>query len=211
MQCGFDLRTGRKLQAPTGLATEDESYGPGPREPAEPRDVIAAAADSAKSALRGVGFSLLATLAGSVVWFLVAIATNYELGWIAWGVGALAGVFMAAGTGKADVLTGAAAGGIALFGILAAKVMIFAYFAEVSLGAAQPAAAGGGHRRHRCRGIHSHGSGGGRGALFRDPCLFVSRGPSPGPAADSAGDGGHDGNRDDAHRHLDRHVVASVV
>ena len=68
----------------------------------------------------------LAALLGGAVWAMIAIATDYELGLIAWGIGVAAGlgVVMFARGRRGVVLQGIAVGA-SVFGILVGKYFIF--------------------------------------------------------------------------------------
>jgi hypothetical protein len=73
---------------------------------------------------RAVIAGAVAALVGGGIWALVVMATKYELGWIAWGVGALVGVVMSRATparGQTIALLGA---GIAAVGLLSGKALI---------------------------------------------------------------------------------------
>ncbi len=79
---------------------------------------------------------LLAAVAGAaggaIVWALVAGLTGYEVGYVAWGVGALVG-FAAAKAGGRGTTTGLACAGLALVAIFAGKLLAthFAVRSEV--------------------------------------------------------------------------------
>lgn len=74
--------------------------------------------------------SLLGALIGAAVWAVVAIVTEYQLGIIAWGLGALAGYGMARGHREGRVGAGLAAALVAVLGILAARVVMVSYMAR---------------------------------------------------------------------------------
>ncbi len=117
VQCGYDLRSGKKL----------EISGPDDRE-ADPTasDAVSHAARSVGSYLLGCILSLVGMLIGAVVWYVVALIFGVELGWIAWGVGLLAGLGMLLGSRKENDLAGITAAFISIAGIFAAKWLIFA-------------------------------------------------------------------------------------
>ncbi len=79
----------------------------------------------------GVGFAILTGLIGAAVgggiWAAVVLLTGYEVGWVAWGVGAVAGIGVRFGLGDADngMLIG---GGCAVFGFLLGKILIATLF-----------------------------------------------------------------------------------
>lgn len=112
--CGHDARGGR----PGG--------GPG----------VAVAARSAAGALGRVAFigggfplgcilSAVGVLMGAIAWCVIALMTGYQLGFVAWGIGLLAGGGMLAGMrGHANMFGGLVAAGVSVLGILMGKAMI---------------------------------------------------------------------------------------
>ncbi|HKQ49188.1 MAG TPA: hypothetical protein VJZ71_14045 [Phycisphaerae bacterium] len=70
--------------------------------------------------LSGVGAAI-----GGVVWFLVVYYANFEVGYIAWGIGVLAGLGMVFGHKAHTTRAGVTAAGMAALGIIGAKVAIF--------------------------------------------------------------------------------------
>ena len=118
--CGYDTRSKTKVQ------TRVEAKKAARKSPGLAKK--AAAAGSATGAFaRGIICSVVGALIGAAVWYGVAIATGFEIGWIAWGLGLAAGAGMQVGYGSNDDLAGIAAAFIACFGILAAKWMIFCH------------------------------------------------------------------------------------
>jgi hypothetical protein len=112
--CGYDVRKGAKLATKKGADAEDDA-------PAKKASVAA-------SFGRGVLYSVIGAAIGAAIWAGVAIGTHYEIGWIAWGLGALAGAGMALGHEDKDgTAAGITAAGISLAGILAAKFIIYQY------------------------------------------------------------------------------------
>lgn len=97
-------------QPPLETAPVDPS--PDATDAPEPRAIIAGA---------------VAALIGGGLWALVVIVTKYELGWIAWGVGALVGVVMARATPVRGPSIAAAGAVIAAVGLVAGKAVIAAY------------------------------------------------------------------------------------
>lgn len=77
--------------------------------------------------------SFVGALIGATVWAVVAIVTNYQLGIIAWGLGALAGYGMVRGHREARVGAGIVAALVAVLGIVAARAMIIGYMARGEL------------------------------------------------------------------------------
>lgn len=111
--CGYNLKTGKKARA---ASTKEGSK------------VLGAAGAVAKAGGRfalGCGLSAAGALVGAGIWFGVAYATHYEIGWIAWGVGVLAGLGMLFGYGKPDVLGGLVAAGMAIGAIMLGKLLLF--------------------------------------------------------------------------------------
>lgn len=65
---------------------------------------------------------------GAAIWAVIAYTTGFEVGWIAWGVGVLAGVGMAIGArDDTSMLTGILAAVIALGSVLAGKYIAITY------------------------------------------------------------------------------------
>lgn len=101
--------------------------------------VLAGAAAGAAGALGGVVGSMfqfgtltmgcllsaLGALAGAAAWCFIAYTTHYEIGWIAWAVGALAGAGMYAGLNSVSPVAGAIAAGFASIAIVAGKYSVF--------------------------------------------------------------------------------------
>lgn len=81
---------------------------------------------AANPLLIGCLLSLAGATIGAVVWTMVAWQTGYEIGWIAWGLGALAGAGMYLGWRDGSGTSGAIAAGFAVLGIFGAKIAIFA-------------------------------------------------------------------------------------
>lgn len=75
----------------------------------------------------GCVLSAVGALVGAAVWCLVAVITEYEIGYIAWGVGVLAGFGMVLGYRERTQIAGFVAAGMSVFGILVAKVSLFAF------------------------------------------------------------------------------------
>lgn len=75
---------------------------------------------------RGLVAATVAGIAGAIVWTLIVVVSDYEVGIVAWGIGALAGyaVLWAANGRHSMLLQGAAIVG-ALSGILLGKYLTF--------------------------------------------------------------------------------------
>lgn len=69
---------------------------------------------------------LVAALLGGGIWALIGIYANLEVGWVAWGIGVMVGVAMAATTQLRTRQLAVAAAALALVGLLAGKAMTFA-------------------------------------------------------------------------------------
>ncbi len=90
----------------------------------------------------GCALSLGGALLGALIWAIVAVATGFEIGWIAWGVGLLAGLGMAMGYRPAEGGVPAVLAAImALVGVAAAKVFILAWYVVPALATAGAEAA----------------------------------------------------------------------
>ena len=71
--------------------------------------------------------ALIAAVVGAAIWAGIAILTEYEIGWVAWGVGALVGfgAVLGGGHGKAMALICA---GLALFSIFCGKMFAVQHY-----------------------------------------------------------------------------------
>lgn len=61
---------------------------------------------------------------GAAIWVAVVYFTNYEIGWIAWGVGITTGLGVAAACKDGEMVTGVLAAMIAIVALLAGKYMV---------------------------------------------------------------------------------------
>lgn len=78
---------------------------------------------------RAIGVGLVAAIVAAGLWTLVVLATDYEIGYMALGVGALVGYSMLYASGKrGGKQLQIAAAVLSVVGVLLAKYMIFSYF-----------------------------------------------------------------------------------
>jgi hypothetical protein len=115
--CGHDLRTGKGVRS---VVQKEKGQG------AEKAKAVAgamAAVPGVPIVLGGIGAAVGAGI-GAAIWAVVCYQTGYEVGWIAWGVGVLAGFGMLAGVrSNTSVATGALAAGVSLIGVGAGKYL----------------------------------------------------------------------------------------
>jgi hypothetical protein len=114
ISCGYNVETGRMVKGAT----------------AKKSATVAAVTKIAKSGgafLLGCLFSGIGAIIGATVWVVVAVVTHYQIGWIAWGLGAMAGLGMLWGYGESNTRAGFTAACIALAGIFAAKFGVFLF------------------------------------------------------------------------------------
>ncbi len=119
--CGHNVQTGRTLKQASARRS----------------DIGAAARWTAARAgtfAFGCLLSSVGALIGAVIWSVVSITTNYEIVWIAWGLGGLAGYGMAVGYPTENLRAGVTAACIAMIGIVGAKLTHFVYvdYSELS-------------------------------------------------------------------------------
>ncbi len=81
--------------------------------------------DGNDNLLRAVAVGLVAGAIGGGLWAAIVLLSNYEVGYAAWGVGLLVGLAMSRTTALRGQTVAAAAGGIAVIGLLVGKVLIF--------------------------------------------------------------------------------------
>ncbi len=106
-QCGFDTRKGKASKT---------QIGPGKAE---------MATKAAGRFMLGVTFCSVGGLIGGVIWFVVGWYMSLEIGYVAWGIGALCGFGMLLGNGQPNRFGGLIAAAIAALAITAAKAAIF--------------------------------------------------------------------------------------
>lgn len=87
---------------------------------------LSGASDAGNRFAIGVACSFVGGLIGGGIWFGVAYATQYEIGWLAWAVGGLTGLGMYAGMRQGSFVGGVVAAGIAVAAIVGAKYFIVA-------------------------------------------------------------------------------------
>lgn len=123
VHCGFDSAKGRVVKAPVA-ATESDGF------------LVSIARRLGAFGL-GCALSTGGALIGAGVWFAVAVITDYEIGYIAWALGLLAGGGMAIGYRDRNARAGATAALISAGGIVAAKLAIFLYVNAADISAAR--------------------------------------------------------------------------
>ena len=90
-------------------------YGGGGTAPSSPR--------GASPVLAGV----LVGIPAAVVWAVIARFTGYEIGWVAWGVGAIVGYAVAKSAHEPSASLGPTAAAIAVASLLLAKILILEF------------------------------------------------------------------------------------
>lgn len=112
MSCGYDTTTGKVRKGTTAKSADRAAK-------------VKRLAGGAGRLAMGTLFSGIGALIGAGVWIAVALLANLEIGWIAWGVGLLAGYGMRLGRSDAGVKGGIIAASMSLVGIVIAKVVVF--------------------------------------------------------------------------------------
>lgn len=108
--CGYNTETGRVVKGASAKASK-----------------VSALARKTGRLMTGVMLSAAGALVGAAIWFGITIASDYELGLIAWLVGLLSGYGMLWGYGQTSSKGGVVAAINAVVGILFAKLAIVAY------------------------------------------------------------------------------------
>ena len=123
----FGLRINRAHAAPE----------PAPVAPAPSRMAAVSAAAAPKKAkgeddgfLKGVSGALIASMVGMVGWFLLIKATGYEIGYAAWGVGALTGIGARVVGAEGSAKLGLFAGLFAFIAIIGGQYLALRSIAE---------------------------------------------------------------------------------
>lgn len=128
--CGFNVKTGKAMKTVTDTpkAAKKPLFGMGTSKPTSApsgKQVDDAMAPQG-SFMLGVGGSIAGGIVGAVIWFLIAHFTGFEVGFVAIGVGALAGLGMQIGQKGYSKLGGVVAALVAFLAILSAKAAVFA-------------------------------------------------------------------------------------
>lgn len=119
--CGHNPQTGKG--AKTRVETIKQSGKAG-----KAAGVAAKVATGPAMILMGTVFSVIGGIVGASVWAFISYQFGYEIGWIAWGVGFVAGIGMFLGAqSQAGFITGLIAAAVALISVLGGK------YAAVSL------------------------------------------------------------------------------
>jgi hypothetical protein len=93
--------------------------------------------------IRGCIFSTIGAIIGGVLWWVIAMKTGYEVGYVAWIVGALAGTGMHIGFRDESVVAGIVAAGLSVASIVTARVVIFFFVIAAMFGSLAGDAGGG--------------------------------------------------------------------
>lgn len=108
ISCGYNVETGKSLKTSDGT--------PGK---------VAVTAKTLGTFAIGTALSGVGAAIGGLVWFLVAWYANLSVGYIAWGIGVLAGLGMRIGYREGESKAGVVAAGLSALGIVGAKAVIF--------------------------------------------------------------------------------------
>ncbi len=76
---------------------------------------------------------ILVGIVAAVAWAVIVYVTGYEIGWVAWGVGALIGLAMAKTTHEPSAALGPTAAVLAVGSLLLAKVLIVQFGAPTAI------------------------------------------------------------------------------
>lgn len=82
----------------------------------------------------GAIFSLVAAVAGAAAWAAVTVITNYQIGWMAVGVGFLVGMAMRSAGKGVDAVFGFVGAGFAVLGCVLGNFLASVYFVSNSAG-----------------------------------------------------------------------------
>ena len=121
VQCGYNLETGKQAKAASVRAAQASA-------------AARKMATGAGSFILGCVLSAVGALLGAAIWAGITIASDYEIGWIAWILGLLAGGGMVLGYREQNLRAGVVAAGIAVLGIAAARIMIFLFLLSSEIG-----------------------------------------------------------------------------
>jgi hypothetical protein len=83
-------------------------------------------------------YGLFAALAGAAVWAGATIATGYQVGWLAVGIGFVVGIAVRAGGKGIDQVYGVVGGVLSLFGCALGNLLTVAWFVSQEYGVPIP-------------------------------------------------------------------------
>ena len=121
VQCGYNIETGKQAKAASVRAAQ---AGAAARK----------MATGAGGFILGCVLSAVGALIGAAIWAGITIVSDYEIGWIAWILGLLAGGGMVLGYREKNLRAGVVAAGIAVLGIAAARIIIFLFLLSSAIG-----------------------------------------------------------------------------
>lgn len=129
VSCGYNTQTGRMQKVAGGgsglLSALTQVDGLG---------ILSRAAHAAGPLVVGTVLCAVGAAVGGAFWSVIAIKTGYEVGWIAWIVGVLAGIGMHIGFRDESPVAGGIAAGMSVLSIVAAKAVIFVFLIAAILG-----------------------------------------------------------------------------
>jgi phage FluMu protein Com len=122
VDCGYDFRAQTKRSQQIG---DGDGSGGKKKKKKKKRELFGGHSTQVMQLVRGCIFSFIGACIGAFIWYWVAKLTGRQSIWIAWGLGGMAGMGMAAGYGHEEMFGGICAGVIAFLGICVAKLAIF--------------------------------------------------------------------------------------
>lgn len=84
--------------------------------------------------VNGILYGLFAALAGAAIWAGVTIATEYQIGWLAVGIGFLVGIAVRAGGKGIDQVYGVVGAALSLLGCALGNLLTIAWFMSQEFG-----------------------------------------------------------------------------
>ncbi|MCB9852416.1 MAG: hypothetical protein H6819_04920 [Phycisphaerales bacterium] len=127
VSCGYNLKSGKLMGATSSgidAGAAAKSLG------SATAGVAGAMAKGAGRLGLGVGLSAAGALLGGIIWYVIAIKTDYEIGYVAILVGFLAGLGMMMGSKGENAFAGVIAAALGIGAIIGAKYMIISTLAE---------------------------------------------------------------------------------
>ncbi|QQE12373.1 zinc ribbon domain-containing protein [Planctomycetota bacterium] len=127
--CGSEVREGAKLCLSCGGLIDGKKLKTKIKKDGAKEQAARAAGSLAIALVVG---GIIAVIGGSI-WAGITIVTNYEIGYVAWGIGLLVGLAVATAAGTQSFAVGTYAAGLAALGLLIGKLMIFQWGATGEL------------------------------------------------------------------------------
>ncbi|MCG3136312.1 MAG: hypothetical protein HJJLKODD_00139 [Phycisphaerae bacterium] len=127
-RCQQPMKAGQQLCVQCGFyLPSEQQYQPESQLKSQLTGAVRNVSATVGPFMLGCLYSGAGALIGATIWCIIAIALKLEIGYVAWGLGVLAGIGMAKGYRNHNFRAGVVASIVAILGIVGAKAMVFIY------------------------------------------------------------------------------------